>query len=55
MVDTINNFLTEKFYSDASAIARIKAVEPDLLSDKISPYAAAQIILDAYFSGLKQE
>jgi len=55
MVDTINNFLAEKFYSDASALARIKAVEPDLLSDKISPYAAAQVILDAYFSGLKNE
>jgi LAO/AO transport system kinase len=55
MLDTINSFLTEKFYSDASTISRIKAVEADLLSDKISPYAAAQTILDAYFSELKRD
>jgi LAO/AO transport system kinase len=55
MMDTINSFLTHKFYSDAFTVGRIKAVEPDLLSDKISPYTAAQTILDAYFSGLKKE
>jgi len=55
MLDTITNFLTEKFYADASTLARIKAVEADLLSDRISPYAAAQTILDAYFAGLKRD
>lgn len=55
MIDTINSFLTEKFYSDESTISRIKAVEADLLSDRISPYAAAQTILDAYFLGLKRD
>ncbi|MEI6750247.1 MAG: methylmalonyl Co-A mutase-associated GTPase MeaB [Bacteroidota bacterium] len=55
MLDTINSFLIDKFYSSASTIALVKAIEPDLLSEKISPYAAAQTILDAYFSGLKKD
>jgi LAO/AO transport system kinase len=55
MLDTINDFIAEKFYSDASILARIKAVEADLLTDRISPYSAAQTILDSYFSGLKRE
>lgn len=49
MIDTINSFLTENFFNDATTIERIKAIEPDLLADKISPYTAAQNILDAYF------
>ena len=54
MIDTINNYLTENFYSDAATIEHIKAIEPDLLADKISPYAAAHTILEAYFSKLKK-
>lgn len=55
MLDTINSYLTENFFTDVATIERIKAIEPDLLSDKISPYTAAQTILDAYFSGLKRD
>jgi LAO/AO transport system kinase len=54
MLDTINNFITEKFYSDVITMERIRAVEADLLSDRISPYVAAQTILNAYYSGLKK-
>jgi LAO/AO transport system kinase len=55
MLDTINSFITEKFYSDAFTMARMKAVEADLLSDRISPYLAAQTILNEYFRGLKSD
>ena len=54
MIDTITGFLTENFFNDAATIERIKAIEPDLLADKISPYTAAQNILDAYFFRLKK-
>ena len=55
MIDTINSYLTENFFADPATIARIKAIEPDLLSDKISPYAAAHHILEAYFSRINKD
>jgi LAO/AO transport system kinase len=55
MLDTINNFLAEKFYSDTRIVAAIKIVESELLSDRISPYAAAQKILDVYLTAMKSD
>ena len=55
MLDTINSYLTERFFTDASTIKLIKEIIPELIADKISPYKAAHLILEAYFSGLKMD
>jgi LAO/AO transport system kinase len=55
MLDTINSYLTDTFFGDSATAERIKAIEPDLLAERISPYTAAQNILDAYFSKLKMD
>lgn len=49
MTSAINEKLHNSFYKRQSAADNIKIIEKEVLSGKISPYAAAEKLLDDYF------
>jgi LAO/AO transport system kinase len=49
MIDVINNNLFDHFYNIESVKNKIKEVETQLLKGELSPYIAAQQVLDIYF------
>lgn len=46
MYETINEAIKQRFYNNAESQQKIKELEQDVLSGKISPYYAAQILLE---------
>ncbi|NOZ34889.1 MAG: methylmalonyl Co-A mutase-associated GTPase MeaB [Chlorobi bacterium] len=48
MYETINEELKNRFYNNSDTAKKIKETEKDVLAGKISPYAAAQILLDKF-------
>ena len=48
MYEFINELLKEEFYQNEKVNRIIQSVKNDLLSQKISAYAAAQKLMDAY-------
>jgi len=50
MYETINEELKNRFYNDSEISIDIIRLEKDVLSEKISPYAAALSLLDKYFN-----
>ncbi len=49
MLETINDFLKDNFYSNKTIKSLIPLVQEEVLSDKISSYMAAQKLLEAYY------
>jgi LAO/AO transport system kinase len=49
--DTIEETIRQKFYHDPAVAAHLQSVQNEILSGKISPYAAAQELINSYFKG----
>lgn len=49
MYETINNRLHDNFYHNPSISHKLNSLENDVLSDKISSFEAARLLLDMYF------
>lgn len=54
MIEMINEILKDRFYHNHEVAKLFPEVEKELLSQKISSYAAAQKLLDAYFNSLEK-
>jgi LAO/AO transport system kinase len=54
MIEMINETLRDDFYRHPEVVALLPIIEKELLSQKISSYAAAQKLLDAFFNSLKK-
>lgn len=50
MLETVNEYLKERFYSDKNIQRQIAKYQNDILENKITSYVAAQLLLDAYFN-----
>ncbi len=48
--DTIEETIRQRFYHDPSVVSQLQAVQNDILSGKISPYAAAQELMKIYLT-----
>ncbi len=48
--DTIEETIRQRFYHDLAVVSHLQHVQNDILSGKISPYAAAQELIKAYFN-----
>jgi LAO/AO transport system kinase len=48
--DTIEETIRQKFYHDPSVSDNLQAIQQDILSGKISPYAAAQELMKKYLT-----
>ena len=55
MIETINETLKEKFSGNKDVSKLLPSIEKELLSQKISSYAAAQKLLDVYFKSLEKK
>ena len=49
MMETINERLKSNFYNQANIMKLLQANKKAVANDEISPFAAAQILLDGYF------
>lgn len=50
LYESVNSALKERFYNDETVKAKIKELESEIASDKISSFIAAHKLLDLYFS-----
>ncbi len=50
MLETVNEYLKERFYSDKHIQKQITKYQNDILDNKITSYVAAQLLLDTYFN-----
>jgi len=55
MFEMINEKLKETFYQNEEVAKLLNTIENDLLSQKISSYAAAQKLLEAYYKSLEEK
>ena len=54
MLETINDFLKDNFYSNKNITALIPKIQKEILEDKLSSYMAAQKLLDAYYKCIEK-
>ncbi|SDC92511.1 methylmalonyl Co-A mutase-associated GTPase MeaB [Williamwhitmania taraxaci] len=54
MFETINESLRESFYDNVAIQNLLTKLEEDVLSNKLTSFAAAQMLLDKYFDNLKE-
>lgn len=54
MIEMINEILKEQFYHNAEVKKLFPEIEEELVAQKMSSYAAAQKLLDAYFKSLEK-
>ena len=54
MLETINDFLKDNFYSNKNITALIPKIQKEILEDKLSSYMAAQKLLDAYYKSIEK-
>ena len=54
MLETINDFLKDNFYSNKSITALIPKIQKEIIEDKLSSYMAAQKLLDAYYKSIEK-
>ena len=50
MHETINEALKNKFYADRLIHEQVRELEKEVVANRLSPFAAAQLLLDRYFS-----
>ena len=54
MLETINDFLKDNFYSNKIVTTLIPKMQKEILQDKLSSYMAAQKLLDAYYKSIEK-
>lgn len=52
--ETINNTLTERFYTSKFIEEKLEQFRQDVLNDKVSAYIAAQELIDGYFNNIEK-
>jgi LAO/AO transport system kinase len=50
MHETINEALKNRFYADRLIHEQVREIEKDVIANRLSPFAAAQLLLDRYFN-----
>ena len=46
--DTVEETIRQRFYSNAAVAGQFQTIKADILSGKVSPYAAARMLIEVY-------